>query len=317
MSETTATVLKQSLASLSLGSGNKSSNKTFMSSAGSEESTPCKSIMSSRDADENLTASPLSASSKNRFRTNLSAIKNLPPIRTSPLQEVSPNNMLNKSPSLLRTRNPPAPMDMTPQKSWDPSFASHQKTVSEINDHHLPWSSDIRQRKVSVGQNAGCDGVGVVAPPVAASPRTPHISQINVKRQKQKSQLSRSVCLNPAAPATRDSGSNSAITQAKPSQGFAVPALPVRKAAVQSADSQKSQIDSWKQKYLDEVKARTTVEAKYHHEQQIRVRLEMDYKLLQRKCQDLERKLLQVEQDQNNSFQTASSDYEDDFGDNQ
>ena len=93
--------------------------------------------------------------------------------------------------------------EATPEKkpAWDSSFAAAHCTPTR-----LPWTPDIRMRKLSpletststlnfTGNNGGMSVNGVMIKSVSqhltSSPRTPHVSQINVKRQKHISQLDR------------------------------------------------------------------------------------------------------------------------------
>jgi hypothetical protein len=156
------------------------------------DTPPAKTPLRNTMNDESSANSSPSISTARR-RNSTPLIKNLsslPPLRPSPQQQpqkvsfnVNPVKTMKEKENIDDVEVKDNSFKSPPKPEWNSSIISNQ------TPKRLPWSADLR---------------------MVRSPRTPHISQVDVKKQKQVSQLDRIAVLSNrdgfAVPAPKPSG---------------------------------------------------------------------------------------------------------------
>ncbi|KAI3654763.1 hypothetical protein MP228_000143 [Amoeboaphelidium protococcarum] len=166
---------------------------------------------------------------------------------------------------------------------WDGSFA---KKISDSTPKRVT-TADVRMRKQSTSVANFSNQQSSVR--VSHSPRTPHVSQTNAKKQKNMGQLARPVL------STKFAHVSAQVTQ----DGFAVPKLPTTHHQPSFASSNKenansvtaASFDSSKKLKLQlqkEIALRQEFEQKYLREKKDRIKAELE-------CSNLEEKVFQLE----------------------
>ncbi|KAI3637398.1 hypothetical protein MIR68_004047 [Amoeboaphelidium protococcarum] len=166
---------------------------------------------------------------------------------------------------------------------WDGSFA---KKISDSTPKRVT-TADVRMRKQStVAVNSSNQQSSVR---VSHSPRTPHVSQTNAKKQKNMGQLARPVL------STKFAHVSAQVTQ----DGFAVPKLPTTHHQPSFTSSNKENANSITSATLNsskelklqlqkEIALRQEFEQKYLREKKDRIKAELE-------CSNLEEKVFQLE----------------------